>query len=129
MMVGYERTLWHHLRNRRLGGLKFRRKAPVGDVIADFLCVRARLALEVGGHAPGTDDKLHAAWLSVYRVGRADIERDLPSTLTRIYLIAEARLPDVIADPDPARMLQPPPTRFLPPGSTPALGAHRSRSR
>ncbi|HZD90033.1 MAG TPA: DUF559 domain-containing protein, partial [Pseudolabrys sp.] len=31
-----ERKLWLLLRDRRLGGAKFRRQAPIGPYIADF---------------------------------------------------------------------------------------------
>jgi len=44
-----EELLWSHLRNRRLGGFKFRRQAPLDRFIADFLCVEAKLIIEVDG--------------------------------------------------------------------------------
>jgi very-short-patch-repair endonuclease len=33
-----ERKLWRLLRDRRFGGVKFRRQAPIGPFIADFAC-------------------------------------------------------------------------------------------
>lgn len=46
-----ERLLWSRLRNRRLGGWKFKRQAPIGPYIADFLCGDAWLIVELdGGH-------------------------------------------------------------------------------
>jgi very-short-patch-repair endonuclease len=45
--------LWFRLRNRRLGGLKFRRQVPVAGFIADFLCEDARLIIEVDGGQHG----------------------------------------------------------------------------
>lgn len=48
-MTPQEKLLWEALRNRRLGGLKFRRQHPVGPFIADFYCAEARLIVEVDG--------------------------------------------------------------------------------
>mgnify|MGYP002277152723 CR=1 FL=1 len=44
-----ELLLWKHLRNRQLGGYKFRRQLPVGSAIADFLCIDAMLIVELDG--------------------------------------------------------------------------------
>lgn len=41
-----ERRLWQLLRGHRLGGLKFRRKVPLGGYIVDFVCFRAKLIVE-----------------------------------------------------------------------------------
>jgi very-short-patch-repair endonuclease len=47
-MTVAETMLWRGLRNRALG-VKFRRQVPVGPYIADFLCVDARLIVELDG--------------------------------------------------------------------------------
>jgi adenine-specific DNA-methyltransferase len=44
-----ERRLWYFLRDRRLGGYKFRRQHPVGNYIADFACIEGRLIVELDG--------------------------------------------------------------------------------
>jgi very-short-patch-repair endonuclease len=44
-----EKKLWSRLRNRQLGGLKFRRQEPVGDRVVDFLRAEAKLAIELDG--------------------------------------------------------------------------------
>ncbi len=44
-----ERLLWGSLRNRRLTGHKFRFQATIEPFVADFLCVEARLIIEVDG--------------------------------------------------------------------------------
>ncbi|MBC7228154.1 MAG: DUF559 domain-containing protein, partial [Thermoflexales bacterium] len=41
-----ERILWECLRDRQLGGYKFRRQHPLGRFIADFFCPEARLIIE-----------------------------------------------------------------------------------
>jgi len=46
-----ERHLWRRVRNRQLGGYRFRRQMPMGHYIVDFVCLRARLVVELdGGH-------------------------------------------------------------------------------
>jgi len=42
-----ERTLWGMLRNRQLGGYKFRRQYPIDRYIADFACAEAKLVIEL----------------------------------------------------------------------------------
>ncbi|MBC7102378.1 MAG: endonuclease domain-containing protein [Parvibaculum sp.] len=44
-----EARLWQHLRNRMLGGFKFRRQFPVGPYIADFVCIERKLIVELDG--------------------------------------------------------------------------------
>ena len=44
-----ERQLWGRLRDRRLGGWKWRRQAPQRPFIVDFYCVEANLAVELDG--------------------------------------------------------------------------------
>ena len=44
-----ERLLWQRLRDRRLGGYKFRRQHPIGGYFADFACVEAKLVVELDG--------------------------------------------------------------------------------
>ena len=46
-----ELGLWLRLRNRQLGGFKFRVQHPVGPYILDFYCAEARLAVEIDGAA------------------------------------------------------------------------------
>ncbi|HEY77339.1 MAG TPA: endonuclease domain-containing protein [Thermoflexia bacterium] len=48
-MTPAERVLWERLRNRRLGGLKFRRQHPLGRFIVDFYCASHRLIIELDG--------------------------------------------------------------------------------
>ena len=44
-----ERALWQLLRDRRLGGFKFRRQTPVHEYVLDFYCEAASLAVELDG--------------------------------------------------------------------------------
>ena len=44
-----ERHLWRYLRDRQLAGFRFRRQVPIGNYIADFACLDAKLVIEVDG--------------------------------------------------------------------------------
>jgi lipoyl(octanoyl) transferase len=44
-----EKLLWRHLRNRQVEGVKFRRQDPIGPYIADFVCLSAKLIIELDG--------------------------------------------------------------------------------
>lgn len=52
-----ERRLWEALRSHQLDGAKFRRQAPVGPYIVDFICPSAHLVVEIDGgqHASTTN--------------------------------------------------------------------------
>ncbi|MCH8813777.1 MAG: DUF559 domain-containing protein [Chloroflexi bacterium] len=49
-----EAMLWAELRNRKLGGRKFRRQHAIGRFVVDFYCVEEHLAIEVDGGVHGT---------------------------------------------------------------------------
>jgi very-short-patch-repair endonuclease len=44
-----EKLLWRLLRDRQLGGWKFRRQHPIGKYILDLYCHQAHLAIELDG--------------------------------------------------------------------------------
>ena len=46
-----EARLWTLVRGRRLADAKFRRQVPIDRYIADFVCVEARLIVEIDGGA------------------------------------------------------------------------------
>jgi very-short-patch-repair endonuclease len=63
-----EALLWRLLRDRRLGGLKFRRQVPLGRYVADFLCLNPRLVVEADGpHHDSDHDAVRDAWLKAER--------------------------------------------------------------
>ena len=61
-----ERVLWNILRSRQVSGYKFRRQAPIGPYIVDFVCFENRLIVEVDGgqhlERANYDDR-RTAWL------------------------------------------------------------------
>ncbi len=60
-----ERALWRILRAKRFDGFKFRRQAPLGRYIADFVCLEKRLIVEADGgqHNESAHDAARDAWL------------------------------------------------------------------
>jgi 2-isopropylmalate synthase len=50
--------MWRLLRDRRFGGVKFRRQVPIGPFIADFAAIEHRLVVELDGgqHADSATD-------------------------------------------------------------------------
>jgi len=61
-----EKLLWRHLRCRQVGEHKFRRQYPLGNYIVDFVCLKARLIVEIDGgqHAEQAEyDAKRDAWL------------------------------------------------------------------
>ena len=57
-MTRQELGLWLYLKNRQLGGFKFRRQHPVGPYILDFYCAELRLAVEIDGEVHGHPDQV-----------------------------------------------------------------------
>ena len=89
-----EQALWARLRNRGLEGLKFRRKPPIGPLIADFYCAQHRLVIEVDGgvHAGQKEqDAQRTAQLAAYgyhvlRGSNESVETDLEAVLHKIIV-------------------------------------------
>jgi very-short-patch-repair endonuclease len=48
-MTEAEKRLWQILRSHQMKGYKFRRQVPIGRYIADFVCHKARLIIEIDG--------------------------------------------------------------------------------
>jgi very-short-patch-repair endonuclease len=96
-----ERLLWEHLRNRQLGGFKFRREYPIGEYIADFVCVDARLIIELDGgiHAEqvqydeARERVLIAQGYSVLRFENSTVTASLQKVLERILIALRPTAP------------------------------------
>ena len=91
-----ERRLWKILRDRKLGGLKFRRQVPLGRYIVDFVCLRHRLIVEADGPFHEADyDAERDAWLRrqgfrVLRFRNEEIERGPELVFSAILEAVEA---------------------------------------
>lgn len=61
-----ETMLWTMLRNRCVGGFKFRRQVPIGPFVADFCCLRVKLVVEIDGsthHGREAADRKRSGYL------------------------------------------------------------------
>jgi very-short-patch-repair endonuclease len=87
-----EELLWQQLRGRRLGGFKFRRQVPIGGYVVDFLCIPAKLIVEVDGRQHGWEADydaertraLEGMGFVVHRVSNEDVRGNLAAVLARI---------------------------------------------
>ncbi len=83
-MTPQERRVWAQLRdlNHRLG-THFRRQAPVGRFIADFVEFGRRLVIEIDGGAEGTerDAWFQAQGFTVLRFWNRDVDRKLEGVM------------------------------------------------
>jgi very-short-patch-repair endonuclease len=93
-----ERKLWLLLRDRRLDGVKFRRQAPFGPYILDFVCFERRLVIKVdsGQHLDSETDSLRDARLRaegfhVLRYWNRDVLRNPEGVLTDLLKQLEAK--------------------------------------
>ncbi|CDZ60640.1 Hypothetical protein NGAL_HAMBI2605_11300 [Neorhizobium galegae bv. orientalis] len=59
-----ENILWQAVRNRQIGGFKFKRQVPLDGYILDFVCFEGRLIIEVDGglHAGSISDEIRDAY-------------------------------------------------------------------
>ncbi len=55
-MPSAERKLWARIRNKQLGGFRFRRQHTIGPYIADFACVETKIVIELDGDQHGHDE-------------------------------------------------------------------------
>ena len=97
-----EHRLWLELRTFRQYGAAFRRQAPVGPFIADFLCRKAKLIVEVDGRTHDDADKrahdaardafLASEGYRVIRFAAHDVWQDLDGVVTGIEAALRDRL-------------------------------------
>src|SRR4051812_18723658 len=90
-----ERKMWSLLRDRKLQGFKFRRQHPIDGYIVDFICIRAKLAVELDGGQHGDRDqlsydakrtqRLSQLGIRVFRFDDADVLRTPDVVLQAIY--------------------------------------------
>ncbi len=91
--------LWSRLRDRRLAGLKFRRQAPIDRYVVDFLCIDAKLVIELDGgqHSAETDEErtrvIEACGFLVIRFWNNDVLTNLDGVLLRILDVLRREAP------------------------------------
>ncbi|HET6763244.1 MAG TPA: endonuclease domain-containing protein [Longimicrobiaceae bacterium] len=94
-----ERVLWAELRNRGLGGLRFRRQHAIERFVLDFYCPAARLAVEVDGgahagreeHDAARDEALRTLGCETLRFTNREVITTLAAVLDRIREAVAAR--------------------------------------
>lgn len=89
-----EKTLWQHLRGKRMRGFRFRRQQPIDRFIVDFYCRQAQLVVELDGsshdstEAAEYDDQrtlfLEALGLSVLRFSNKQVIYETDTVLNTI---------------------------------------------
>ena len=106
-MTDAEQKLWQALRAHRFRGVGFRRQAPLGPYIADFVCHALKLVIEVDGgqHSGSARDARRDEWMAregyeVLRFWNNEVLGNLEGVLDRIGR-------EIAAAPPP----QPSPTR------------------
>jgi len=87
-----ERRVWYRLRGRRLAGFKFRRQLPIGPYFADFVCLSARLVVEIDGgefHESESDRRktryLESKGFRVMRFPASDTDQGLDDVIESIF--------------------------------------------
>lgn len=93
--------MWRAFREfRRRGVARFRRQAPIGPFVVDFVDFGRRLVVEIDGsqHADNPADRRRDRWLAsrgfrVLRFWNSDIRQTLPGVLDEIAGAASARRP------------------------------------
>ena len=89
-----EKTLWQHLRGKRIRGLRFRRQQPIDRFIVDFYCRRAQLVVELDGSSHDSTEAaeydnrrtllLEALGLSVLRFSNEQVIYETDTVLNTI---------------------------------------------
>ena len=87
-----EELLWAQLRKKRIAGVRFRRQFRIGKFVVDFVCLSARLIIEVDGtsHELTFDaDDLRTNWLQsqrfrVIRFTNDDVRSNLDGVVATI---------------------------------------------
>ena len=92
-MTDAEQLLWRHLRRGQLDGFKFRRQHPFGNYILDFVCLEAKLIIEVDGgqHVANEEEDakrsavLNKAGFRVLRFWNHEVMGELEAVLDAIW--------------------------------------------
>ena len=100
-MTDEERILWHHLWRIPVEGTHFRKQAPTGVYIADFISHRLKLVVEIDGVHHSLDgqlqhDQKRDSWFSsqgyrVIRFWNHEVKEELEAVLDTIYVVVEER--------------------------------------
>jgi len=97
-----EKRLWRMISKNQILGLKFRRQHPINNFIADFYCVKLKMAIEIDGnihdiieyhnHDQGRSDVLNEFGITVIRFTNEQITEEIDSTVNEIKITAKKLL-------------------------------------
>ncbi|GAB4318332.1 MAG: hypothetical protein Kow0074_07470 [Candidatus Zixiibacteriota bacterium] len=98
-MTPPERLLWSQLRDRRFQGFKFGRQVPIGRFIADFVCVKEKLAVELDGDSHASAEEydsertriIRSYGFRVVRFTNSDVVSNMDGVLSKLAEICELR--------------------------------------
>jgi very-short-patch-repair endonuclease len=97
-MTEAETLFWQSVRNRQLGGYKFRRQVLVGRYIADFMCLECKTIIEIDGgqHNDNVDDTVRDEFLNsigfvVVRYWNNDVLNNIEGVLSTLTLTLSQR--------------------------------------
>ena len=89
-----EQRLWKQLKQLKSFGFHFRRQAPIGVYVADFVCLSAKFIVEVDGHLHGSaeaqahdarrDEYLRREGFRVLRVGNGEVVRNIEGVVETV---------------------------------------------
>jgi very-short-patch-repair endonuclease len=90
--VSTEKLFWSEIRNRKLGGFKFKRQVPLGPYIVDFVCLDENLVVELDGplhndrtqYDANRDALLRQLGYRVLRFANDDVGGDFAGVLATI---------------------------------------------
>jgi very-short-patch-repair endonuclease len=116
-----EVKLWVKLRELKSLGYRFRRQAPVGPYIVDFISFRSRLVIEADGGQHGMpegarsdqvrDRLLHAQGFKILRFWNSDIDQNLDGVMESVLASLDSSASTLceIDKSDPSHRGSPPP--------------------
>ncbi len=89
-----EKLLWNHLRGKKLENYKFRRQHIIGNYIADFVCLKKNLVIELDGsihqlpenkeNDQARTEKLNHYGFTVLRFSNEELFKNLDHVLNKI---------------------------------------------
>jgi very-short-patch-repair endonuclease len=96
-----EMKLWINLRAKRFKGVKFRRQQSIGNYIADFICFKEKLVIEVDGsqhnQSPGIEqDRQRTQYLvskgfQVLRFWDNDVLQNIEGVMFKINEVVKSK--------------------------------------
>jgi very-short-patch-repair endonuclease len=101
-MTRAETLLWRYLKADRIDGLGFRRQVPIRNYIADFICMSAKIVVELDGESHDFEERQNAdqnrdaffvsEGFQVLRSTNEEVMSNLEGVVEAIRQVAASRL-------------------------------------